>query len=571
MVEFIVAFSFICQLAAAAISIFLIRVTGRSPAWILIAIANIIMALRRLATLYHIYTGNTVYKPDVYVEFIALASSVAMLTGIALIPNLLGKVRETHKRLAGQQARRQLASIVESADDAIFSTTPDGKILSWNRGAEEVYGYSYEQIKGLSITTLYPDGPSDEPFMILEELKAGKHIKNHGTLHVTCYGKPIHVSLTASPIISGNVSVQGASFISRDVSMETNLIESLKNAEARQRLQNEEFLSMFSGIEGLFYVADFDTYEILHVNPYTEKHHGTGLVGKKCYDVLQRSNGSPCEFCNNRILTDKGEPTGPQERELQNTITGLWYHCIERALRWPDGRLVKMHVAFDITGLKAAEDRINRNLSEKMLLLREIHHRVKNNMQIISSLINLQSIQITDKKVVGMFMEMQSRIRTMALIHEKLYQTEDLASVDFGDYVNTLATYLLNTYNGKGTPIKLKVDVKNLHLGIDTAIPCGLIINELVTNSLKYAFNGRTGGEIFISLEKKFDGRYELSVGDDGTGLTAGFDVSLAKSLGLSLVKTLAEYQLGGSMDVVGDSGTVFRITFDELKYPERI
>lgn len=218
---------------------------------------------------------------------------------------------------------------------------------------------------------------------------------------------------------------------------------------------------------------------------------------------------------------------------------------------------------------KIMEERMRSSLEEKEVLLREIHHRVKNNMQVISSLLNLQSETIADCTYQEMLSESKNRIRAMALIHEKLYQTRDIARIDFGDYIASLASGLFMFYGASASRIALAIKVQGIVLGIDRAMPCGLIINELLSNSLKYAFPHGRGGRIEIAMSREEDpdrhgALFRLSVRDDGLGLPEGFDFRNPKSLGLCLVTSLAEHQLQGSISYEGGMGAKFSICFGD-------
>ncbi|MBI4682149.1 MAG: HAMP domain-containing protein [Nitrospirae bacterium] len=228
-----------------------------------------------------------------------------------------------------------------------------------------------------------------------------------------------------------------------------------------------------------------------------------------------------------------------------------------------------------ITEREKAERALSESLREKEVLLKEIHHRVKNNMQVISSLLNLQARQISDKQYIELFNESRNRIASMALVHEKLYNSKDLTNIDFKDYINCLANELFSFYGISPKKILLKISSENIRLPIDTAIPCGLIINELVSNSLKYAFPEGKNGEINIILDKTSaddnDNFYNLTVSDNGIGIPGDLDIRRLKSLGLQLVITLVEHQLKGGMQLDRSKGTLFDIHFKELKYKSRI
>lgn len=222
----------------------------------------------------------------------------------------------------------------------------------------------------------------------------------------------------------------------------------------------------------------------------------------------------------------------------------------------------------DITERKSYENQIKSSLKEKNILLKEIHHRVKNNMQIISSLLSLQTRFVNDEEALDILKESQNRVRSMAIIHEKLYQSKDLSEINFGEYIESLVSNLFYSYKANNTDIKPVYDVEDLSLNIDTAVPCGLIISELVSNSLKYAFPTKKIGEILVSLKFR-DGKYHLIVSDNGVGMPE-VDVDKLDSLGLLLVFNLTE-QLDGEITINRDHGTEFIITFEEINYKKRI
>lgn len=218
---------------------------------------------------------------------------------------------------------------------------------------------------------------------------------------------------------------------------------------------------------------------------------------------------------------------------------------------------------------KAHEEKLKKSLMEKELLLKEIHHRVKNNMQVISSLINLQSGYLKDKTAKDALKESQVRIMSMAMIHENLYRSDDVSGIEFKEYIEHLTKNLLYTYNVKMGQIIIDIHAPDIFMDFDTAIPCGLIINELVTNSIKHAFTGESYGIISINLEQDQD-QYYLTVSDNGVGIPPEMDVKHSETLGLLLVNSLVG-QLEGSLEVTREGGTTFYITLHELEYLSRI
>jgi Signal transduction histidine kinase len=223
----------------------------------------------------------------------------------------------------------------------------------------------------------------------------------------------------------------------------------------------------------------------------------------------------------------------------------------------------------DITDKKKAEKALKESLEEKEVLLREIHHRVKNNMQIVSSLLNLQKKYVEEEETVNILIESQNRIKTMAMIHEKLYQSPNLTSINFKEYTEKLVKDLFYSYGNKIGVIKTSFHMEDVKIGLDTAIPCGLIMNELVTNSLKYAFpDDRTGT---ITIEFQSEGNYfVLKVSDDGVGVPSDIKLENRDTLGFQLVTSLVK-QLDGTVQLDGVNGTSFTIKFKELQYNDRM
>lgn len=215
-----------------------------------------------------------------------------------------------------------------------------------------------------------------------------------------------------------------------------------------------------------------------------------------------------------------------------------------------------------------AQKQIINSLEEKSVLLREIHHRVKNNMQIISSLLSLQSSTIENPEMKDIFNESQNRVRSMSMIHEQLYQTDDLAKIDFNIYVNGLIKSLFQIYSSSQKHIEWDVNVEDVKLDLETAIPCGLIINELVSNSLKHAFKDRFNGKISVKMRKN-NGLIILKVADNGVGIPDNFQIEKASTLGLKLVKTLVN-QLEGALVIEIKNETSFNVTFKEINYKKR-
>lgn len=217
----------------------------------------------------------------------------------------------------------------------------------------------------------------------------------------------------------------------------------------------------------------------------------------------------------------------------------------------------------DITARTQVENQLKASLKEKDVLLKEIHHRVKNNLQIISSLLRLQTKYIHDQQALDMFQDSHNRVQAMAMIHEKLYQSSNLATIEISDYIENLTNSLIRSY-GVNCNIKIHLKVDKIGLKINTAIPCGLIINELISNSIKHAFVDKDSGDIYVDFRKLPQNKYLLTVSDNGVGLPKDIEIQKNRSLGLQLVWNLVE-QLEGTITFNTSLGTLFTITFVEI------
>jgi PAS domain S-box-containing protein len=224
----------------------------------------------------------------------------------------------------------------------------------------------------------------------------------------------------------------------------------------------------------------------------------------------------------------------------------------------------------DITERKLSEKIISDSLKEKETLLKEIHHRVKNNLQIISSLLKLQSNFVHDKKDKSILIDSQNRIKTMALIHQSLYKSDSLSKIDFNEYLKNLTANLIQINREKAHSLKLHLDAENIFFNIETAIPCGLLINELFTNCVKHAFPNGESGYIKISMTEEEENNYTLTIKDNGIGLPAGFNIEEAPTMGAQLISTLIQ-QIDGNLNILNHDGSTFVIKFKGVKYKERM
>ena len=296
----------------------------------------------------------------------------------------------------------------------------------------------------------------------------------------------------------------------------------------------------------------------LVTNRVTVDHNWSRIMGMEAHDLsdaaeMWRNSIHPEDWLKVVDLLERHRqsddvPFDIDYRARRSDGREIWLNSRGRIGRgYPDGNPeLMMGTIQDVSQRKQAEDLIRASLAEKDVLLREIHHRVKNNLAVISSLFYLQSVTAERDDVVKIFDDSRDRIQSMALVHEQLYRSDRLAAVDFAEYTTTLAEQLLRSHHRPGRSISLKTSLNPISMSVDVAIPCGLVLNELLTNCLKHAFDGSPAGEIEIALTRLSDTACELRVSDDGVG-AGGADLSGAKSLGVRLMRSLAR-QLNGHL-----------------------
>lgn len=312
---------------------------------------------------------------------------------------------------------------------------------------------------------------------------------------------------------------------------------------------NQTLITVLEGIDADVYVADFDTHEILFANRHLRDSFKDELIGKICFEVFRRES-AVCVECKNRFLLDSNtRPTGVYVWEAQNPVTKRWYKNSDRAIRWRNGKYVHLQIAADISEQKRDKEKLEGLLQEKDILLAEVHHRVKNNLQVIISLLGLQASEIEDEAFKAVYEESRNRIKSMTLVHEQLYHSKEYAHIEFGTYIDQLAITLLNAYHIEPDQVHLQIEAKDIFMDLERAIPCGLLLNELLTNSLKYAFPEGRKGQIRIELTHAQESIL-LSYSDDGIGLPEDLDPEQTQSLGLQLVRLLAVHDLRGSIDI---------------------
>ena len=435
------------------------------------------------------------------------------------------------------------------------------RILEVNEAFIARYGYGRDEILNRTIRDIRPDDEVHRLVPHLRELEQGmvytgvwKHLKKDGTV--------IDVDITSTDFPYGNAGARLV--LCKDITEKIRFEEELKESETRYR-------KLFEDNPMPMMIVEPETLRFLAVNEAAEVHYG---------------------WTRNEFLEMTVKDIRPAEdieaavgyiREMEPGLdkVGVWRH------RKKDGSVIHVDItshSLTYLGKKAQlalcqdvtervetekvnrrnEERIRSSLREKEILLREVHHRVKNNLQVISGLLNLQAQHITDPGAREVYKESQNRVITMGLIHEELYQSKDLAQVDFAAYIQNLASILLASY-GKEHTVALLIDAEHIEMIVDTAIPCGLIVNEIITNSLKHAFPEDANGEVKVDFRSVGDDTYQLTISDNGVGFPEDFDFRGSSSLGLQLVTVMTD-MLGGTIELNRENGSAFTITFREYR-----
>jgi PAS domain S-box-containing protein len=339
-------------------------------------------------------------------------------------------------------------------------------------------------------------------------------------------------------------------------------IDERRTIEMSLRDSEERLMAIWNNVRAGIMLIDPATHTITDVNLLAVEMIGLPreeIVGTECFRFV-----CPAEKEKGPI-TDLRQEVDNSERVLI-TADGTEIPILKTAATISiNGQEMLVESFVDLTERKVAEEMLRKSLDEKEVLLKEVHHRVKNNLQVISGLLNIQASYIQDRVSREYFKESQNRVRTMALIHEELYQVTDLAHVDFSEFVEHLAGNLFESYCSDRSNISLRLDVEDARLVVDTAIPCGLIVNELISNSLKHAFPNGREGEISIRFHRNSEGQFSLEVEDNGVGLPEDLDPAATTSLGMQLINILSE-QLGGEHRVYTDGGTRYVMRFEEYR-----
>jgi PAS domain S-box-containing protein len=488
-------------------------------------------------------------------------------------------------------------SLLEASPDAFVVIDRQGLIVLVNAQTEALFGCGRDDLLGRAATLLVPSAFQRLLAQRLDDCRqpgktsAGAEFELYG---VRKSGREFPIDLTLRALETDDGPL---------------VIGTILDVTHRKRLE-ERYRTLVEGIPAVTFMAVLDeAINELYVSPQIEQLLGFSQKEWLEDPVLWHTRLHPDDRARWHLEFAQTCATGLPFRSVYRFVARdgrvVWVQGEAKVVRDALGHpLFIQGMAFDITERKEAEEALHRSygeleqlvdqrteelaktnrelhaemdrragiqaslaaaLKEKESLLKEIHHRVKNNLQVISSLLKLQSATVDDPDTVHALEDCRHRVRSMALVHEKLYRSTDLARIDFGQYVRELAAYLFRSYGAQQSGVALQIDVDEASLSIDAAIPCGLIITELVSNCLNHGFRGREAGHVMVALRADNRSGWVLTVSDDGVGFPPNLDFRNTNSLGLQLVSTLTQ-QLAGSVqrrDREG-GGTAFEICFLE-------
>jgi PAS domain S-box-containing protein len=469
-----------------------------------------------------------------------------------------GIVRDiTERKLAEEEVRKseeKYRTYIRDAPNGVFILDREGRFIEANRAAHSDIGYTEEELLSMSVPDILSPNGQKENFehfnrLLSEGGSSGEVLirKKDGTDR---YFFVEAVKLSDDRFIGFSI----------DINKRKQVEEALRESEIKYR-------TMIEKIEDGYYEVDlagnytFFNESLCRIHGYSRDE----LMGMNYKQYLDDENAQRVFKTFNEVYMT-GKPTKAFDWEIIRKDGSRRFIEDSIALKCdasgrPTGFL---GIVRDITERKKAGDRIKESLEEKEILLKEIHHRIKNNFQIITSLLRLQEGRFKNKGLLDIYRNSQNRIRAMALVHERLYHSEDLARIDLDDYIRIIAAELYQVFLIDPKRIELDINTEKVYLGIDKAIPCGLIINELLSNSIKHAFPKelKRKGRIKISLKKRGDELVELGFSDNGVGIPEDFDIGSTDSLGLKLVSLLTG-QLKGEFNLARRKGTEVSVIFN--------
>jgi PAS domain S-box-containing protein len=468
----------------------------------------------------------------------------------------------TERKQAEEALKAQkdlLQTVLDTNPNLIWVTDRENKVVLANQAVADFFGLTVEDLLGKTNLDLANLADAEkciaqdkEVLATLQQKFIPEETFSNSTGEMRCF------QTIKRPLFSNTGQVYGVLGVSTDITERKQVEEELYLSEARFRLAIDNIPDVFVLYDAQRRFQFVNAEGLRRGKKSLEQHRG-------CTD----EEIWPPEVTNEYlpILKRAVETRTIQSKECNIVLPniGTFTNIVSYVpLVDEQGKIYQiLGITHDITARKQAETKIQESLREKEVLLKEIHHRVKNNLQVISSLLDLQSQYLNDSVMLEVFRESCNRVRSMALVHEQLYQSKDCAKISCVEYFQDLTNYLCRVYGVKANKITLQLEVDQINLNINTAIPCGLIVNELVSNALKYAFPNGLQGVIKVALCSLNRSQFLLMVKDNGIGFSRDWEFNRVKSLGLQLVRVLTN-QLEGTLEIEHNGGTEFRIQFSD-------
>jgi len=473
-------------------------------------------------------------------------------------------ITEIQRAKALDAAYSEIVAVILSLPDACFALNSENEVIAWNHEMEHLTGVSQQEIFGRDLMLYLVEHPDsiigDLLPHTLESLKKREDSDPNKTksnsYHEGFSEKAYGGEGAYLWLISNSIYDESKRYIG--------IIASVRNMTPVREVERDLLIRTSAIDASLTGMALLDLqYRILHVNPALVRLAGAdsagNLIGKTVAELFTEVDGISDIEDN---MAESGNWTGEMRvirpDGTEKDISGMMSFVHDK--KWDPIAIVSLFS--DITTLKKNERDLEASVREKDVFLKELHHRTKNNMQIISSLLLLSSHKFTDPEVLGVFQECQNQIKSMALVHNSLHQTGNFSFLDMKSYIKNLVFGLSASYACSDS-IRFRYNISTRPVAMDLAVYCGLILNELITNALKYAFQGRDEGNISIFLSYVGD-QITLIVKDDGIGFPKDFDYRSSKYLGLNIVINLVEDQLEGTVEVVSDDGVQFIVKFSD-------
>ena len=514
------------------------------------------------------FTGETVNVKKNGEEFTTLLSASLILDENRTAQGAMGVSRDvTELKKAGEELRaseERYRDIFENVKEFVLSIDDDGRFLYANNAFMGTMGYSEKDLVAMNFREVVKDGKQYFAKGVISSLQDGEH---NFTL-ISKEGREIYVE--------GGFSVRYQKNKAHSVRAILRDITENKANEKLVREQTAKIISIFNSTENLMMWTLNKNGEVTsHNSNFTKVMKNS--FGKKMENgtnylkVLEKTVRKDFKTVQKQAFKKafKGKPVQLELPMINSQNEEVWHQIFLNPVYLDEEMEEVSCLTYDITDRIEIDQKIRNSLKEKEVLLQEVHHRVKNNLQVISSILNLQTSFVNDEQTLEVLAESQNRIKTMSYIHESLYQADDFSCIEFTEYIDTLARNLLQSYAPKNCNIKMETELDEIYLDLDQAIPCGLIMNELVSNAFKYAFKGRNNGTLIIQVKMNGD-QISLCVEDDGIGMDSDFRPEDSDSLGIYLVYALVE-QLDAKIDFQSihavpdecqNSGTSFLITF---------